>query len=371
MPQVPKLIDKLPIYQPGPTTDSLASRIRNPGTPIAQLGNNENSLGAPKSVIDFFKRHDFQTHRYPDGGAVTLRKKIALRNGLELPWTIVGNGSAEIIEMAARAFLDTNNTAMSCIHGFAIYGIATMASNHVVQRIPAAPGYRHNLAEFLKQISPQTKIIYLANPNNPTGTTIDSESLDNFINHVPDDILVVIDEAYREYIDRRDYPDALSYLTRNGRKNILILRTFSKIYGLASLRIGYGLAHPEIIQGLEKVRSPFNTNTLAQEAACIAMDDELHVEASRKAVMEGKILLKSGLEKIDLQVYGDDGNFVMVDSAANAAEVAQELTQWGVLVRSLEGYGLPQMLRISIGQPWEIHKCLTSLAEIKGMQNAL
>lgn len=362
--KMPPLIASLPIYVPGKPIDAVAKEFHLDPKKIAKLASNENPLGSPHEVREALRETLNKLHIYPDGAAVDLREKIAQKFGFTRDWVVVGNGSAEIIEMIAKGFLDRGERAMYSQYGFAMYRVAILASNHEIQEVQAAPGYRHDLKGFLKAIDSSTRVIYIANPNNPTGTMLTSDEMDEFVAAVPDDILIVIDEAYYEFVRNPKFPNSMKYIREYGRKNVIILRTFSKIYGLAGLRVGYGFAHPEICNAIEKVRSPFNTNLLAQVGCAAALDCDDHVRMSADLVENERRYMHTELHKMGLKVFGEEGNFVMVDVARDGNSVFVELQKRGVIVRPLGGYDLPTCLRVSFGSHEENTKFISALKEI-------
>jgi histidinol-phosphate aminotransferase len=364
MPKLPSLIESLPIYVPGKPIEAVAKEYHLDPSKIAKLASNENPLGAPSLVRQAIAETLEKLHIYPDGAAVQLRECIAKKFGLEKDWVVVGNGSAEIIEMIAKGFLDKGDKAMFSQYGFAMYRVAILASNHDYQEVKASPGYRHNLKAFLNDIDATTKVIYIANPNNPTGTMLTADEMDEFVAAVPDHILIVIDEAYYEFVRNSTFPNSLKYIKEQGRKNVIVLRTFSKIYGLAGLRVGYGFAHPDVCSGIEKVRSPFNTNLLAQVGCAKALECDSHVQQSANLVESERKYMRGELEKLGLKVYGEEGNFVMVDVKRNGHEVFVELQKRGVIVRPLGGYDLPTCLRVSFGHHSENEKFINSLKDV-------
>ncbi len=359
----PRLISSLSPYIPGKPIETVAREFGLNPNEIAKLASNENPLGAPQSVKDVVRNYIDKLHIYPDGGAYDLREKMAAKHGVDPDWVIFGNGSSEIIEMTAKAFLDVGEQTLYSKYAFAMYKIATLASNHEGIEIDADDRMGHNLAGFLNAIDEKTKIIYIANPNNPTSTMLTAEELDRFIDQVPDNILVVLDEAYYEFVENPNYPDSMKYL-REGRQNILILRTFSKIFGLAGLRVGYGFGHPDTLTQLEKVRSPFNVNLLAQAACNEALNCDDHVRKSVDLVRREKAFVIEGLKKLGLPYIGDEGNFIVVDTGRDVCGVFEAMQKKGVIVRPLQGYGMPTWLRMSYGLHNDNERFLTVLREV-------
>jgi histidinol-phosphate aminotransferase len=360
----PPLIASLPLYVPGKPIEAVAREFNLEPSQIAKLASNENPLGSPVAVRKALQATLEKLHIYPDGAAVDLRERIAQKFGFQKEWVVVGNGSAEIIEMIAKGFLDKGDKAMFSQYGFAMYRVATLASNHDYQEVKAAPGYRHDLKAFLGSIDASTKVIYIANPNNPTGTMLTAQEMDEFVAAVPEHVLIVIDEAYYEFVRNPNFPNSMKYIKDQARKNVIILRTFSKIYGLAGLRVGYGFAHPDVCNGIEKVRSPFNTNLPAQIGCAAALDCDDHVKKSADLVESERKYMRTELEKMGLRVYGEEGNFVMVDVNKNGNDVFVELQKRGVIVRPLGGYDLPSCLRVSFGHHEENVKFVSALKDI-------
>lgn len=362
--KVPDRIASLSVYVPGKPIEAVAREYALRPESIAKLASNENPLGAPRVVRERLASCLNDLHIYPDGAALGLRTRLARKFDLSPEWVVVGNGSAELIEIAVRAYLDHGEHLICSQYAFSIAKIATEASNHEAIEIPAGPDYGHDLNAILKAINEKTKIIYVANPNNPTGSLITARELDAFIAQVPERVLVVIDEAYYEYICNADFPNSLKYVAQDGRKNVIVLRTFSKIYGLAALRVGYGFAHPEVIQGLEKVRSPFNTNALGQMAATWALDCDEHVRDSAHLANIEREFLREGLRRLRLPVYGVAGNFLAVDLGCDGRMVFDKLQARGVIIRPLAGYGLPTFIRVSTGRRTEDEKFLVELERV-------
>ena len=362
----PDFISSLAPYVPGKPVETVAREYGLDPNEIVKLASNENPLGAPKEVAEILREKIENIHYYPDGGAYYLREKVASVFGLEPNWIIFGNGSCELIEYCAKAFLDYGEHSIFSQYAFAMYKIATLASNHGFKEIPAK-NYAHDLDGFLKAIDDKTKIIYIANPNNPTTTVITSKDLDNFVEKVPENILIVLDEAYYEFIDRDDYPDSMKYIKEWRKDNVLILRTFSKIYGLAGLRVGYGFGNPDLISKLEKVRSPFNLNLLAQEACIKALDCVDHVEKSKNHVEEEKSFLLPELKKLGLRVLAEEGNFIAIDTERDSMQVFEEMQKRGVIVRPLKGYDMPTWIRMSFGLRKDDEKFIKVLKEVLGL----
>lgn len=360
----PKLINSLSPYVPGKPIETVAREYGlNPGE-VAKLASNENPLGTPEKIKEALREAIDRVYIYPDGGAYYLREKMGEKFNIDPEWIFFGNGAAEIIEMAAKALLDVGETTLFSQYDFAMYKVATYASNHRGIEVPAGPGYHLDLDAFLKAIDDTTKIIYLSNPSNPTTTMISGEKLDSFVEQVPDHILIVIDEAYFEFVDNKDYPNSMKYIQEQGRKNVIILRTFSKIYGLAGLRVGYAFGHPDLLFMLGKVRSPFNLNLLAQVACTAAMDCDDHVRASVAHVKKEKAYVLKELDRIGLNYLAEEGNFIAVDTARDVVPIFTEMQRRGVIVRPLHGYDMPHWFRMSFGLRAENEKFIRVLEEV-------
>ncbi len=360
----PKLIHSLSPYIPGKPIETVAREYGLDPKKIAKLASNENPLGTPAKIKEALHDAIDRVYIYPDGGAYYLREKMGKKFGIDPDWIFFGNGAAEIIEMAAKALLDVGETTMYSQHDFAMYKVATYASNHRGVEIPVGPGYHLDLDAFLKAIDDTTKIIYLSNPSNPITTMIQAKELDRFVEQVPDHILIVIDEAYFEFVDNKNYPNSMKYVQEQGRKNVIILRTFSKIYGLAGLRVGYGFANPELLFMLSKVRSPFNINILAQVACIAAMDCDDHVRASVEHVKKEKAFVLKELDRIGLSYLAEEGNFIAVNVERDIVPVFTEMQRRGVIVRPLHGYDMPHWFRMSFGHRFENEKFIRVLEEV-------
>jgi histidinol-phosphate aminotransferase len=305
---------------------------------------------------------------YPDGGAFALKRALAERFGLPPEAVTVGNGSNDILVMVAEAYLGPGSNAVYAAHAFAVYALATQATGAESRVVPAraadgAQPLGHDLAALAAAIDDRTRVVFVANPNNPTGTWCGAAELADFLDRVPADVLVVLDEAYAEYVTAPDYPDALPWLARY--PNLLITRTFSKIYGLAGLRVGYALADPAVAEVLNRVRQPFNVGSLAQAAALAALGADDHVARSRALNAAGRDALRAGLTALGWRVPESMGNFVLADTGGPAQPWYDHLLRRGVIVRPVANYGLPRHLRITVGLPEQTARLLDALAAIR------
>ncbi len=356
-----------------------ALRPYAPGKPLSELereygirdavklASNENPLGPSEKVLAALRGGFDELARYPDGNGFELKAKLARRHGVAPECITLGNGSNDVLELVARAFLSPQTSAVFSAHAFAVYPIVTQAIG-ARSRVAAAhngsrgPLFGHDLDAMLAQIDDDTRVVFIANPNNPTGTWLPSRSLRAFVEAVPANVVVVIDEAYFEYVDEADYPDSSRWL--NDFPNLLVTRTFSKAYGLASLRVGYGISQPELADVLNRVRQPFNVNSFAQLAACAALDDREHLARAVEVNRAGMAQLVAGFNELTLPFIPSVGNFVAVDTGRDAADVYEALLREGVIVRPVDNYGMPGYLRISVGLEHENRRCLDALGKV-------
>jgi histidinol-phosphate aminotransferase len=298
-------------------------------------------------------------HRYPDGAGYQLRTALAQRWKVSLEQVVLGNGSDEIIGMLVQAFLSPGDDAIMADQTFVVYKLEVTAAHGKAVTVPLRD-WRHDLIAMREAITPRTRLVFVCNPNNPTGTMVTAGEVESFMARVPDHVIVVFDEAYYEYVRSCDFPDSLDYV-KQGR-NVIVLRTFSKIYGLAGLRIGYGLTTPEIAQYANRVRPPFNTNSLAQRAALAALEDEPHVTHSRTLNQQEMAAMQAGLNALGLNPLPSETNFLYVDVGQDGRAVFEALLKKGVIVRHLQG----RMLRVTIGLPDENRTFLQALKTVLG-----
>lgn len=353
-------LKSLPTYQPGRPIEEVAREIGIDPRSIIKLASNENPLGPPPKAREAMAQAINEVHLYPDGNAWYLKKALSESLDLRPDRIILGNGSNEIIEFVTHAFVRPGSEVVCSQFCFAIYPILTLMMGGKVCSVPAR-GLAHDLKAMSAAVNEKTVAVFVANPNNPTGTLASNRELEEFIDSIPPSIPVIIDEAYIEYLD--DPADLVSRIRDGSKPNLIIMRTFSKIYGLAGLRMGYGLGDPEIIAALEKIRQPFNANLLAQKAAAAALTDHDFVSQSREVNRLGLIQLSDGLAELDIPYEKSYCNFVLarIGDAAGAFKALQEL---GIITRPMGGYGLPEWLRISVGTADQNDRCLKALATI-------
>lgn len=353
----PQLKD-LVSYEPGKPIEEVARELGLEPSSIVKLASNENPLGpSPKAKAAMAAALE-QAHIYPDGGGYRLRLAIAEKFGFGLKNVVLGNGSNEIIEFIGHAFLQPGDEVITARHAFAVYKLmATLFGAETIE-VPD-PGFAHDLDAMAAAITPRTKEIFVTNPNNPTGTLVGQEALDRFIDKVPERVVVVFDEAYYEFLENPI--DTLKYI-REGRPNVIVLRTFSKIQGLAGLRIGYGLGSEEIVSILQKTRQPFNANAIAQAGALAGLLDDEHQEKTRRLTWEGRDFLQGAFGALGLKYVPTFANFILVKTGNGTALFKAMLAQ-GVIIRDMASYGLPEWIRVSIGTRAENERFLAVLKQ--------
>jgi histidinol-phosphate aminotransferase len=352
----------LPVYQPGRPIEEVARELGLPADSIIKVASNENPFGPSPLAIAAMQKAIAGVNLYPDGNAFYLKQKLAAKLGIEPANLILGNGSNEIIEFVSHALLAPGDDVVVSQFCFAIYPIVAKMFGANLVVVPAKD-YGHDLPTMLKAITPKTRIVFVANPNNPTGTLAPREEVIQFVNEVPDDVLLVMDEAYIEFLD--DAVDLVPLIRLGVRKNLILMRTFSKIYGLAGLRIGYGIGNPDLIAALEKTRQPFNINSLAQAAALAALDDDEHVRKTRANNFGGLQFFEKVFRELKLEFVPSSANFLLV-RVGEGQKVFDAMQKQGVIVRPMGGYQLPEWIRISVGTPQENERCLGALKSALG-----
>ena len=349
----------VPIYQGGRPIEEVARELGRPADSIIKLASNENPLGPSPAALAAMRKVIEGIHLYPDGNAFYLKRKLAEKLGVKPENLILGNGSSELIEFVGHALLGPGVEAVMSQYSFAIYLLVTRLFNAQPVIVPTK-NYGHDLPAMLAAITPKTRVVFEANPNNPTGTLVAKEELLRFVERVPEEVLLVMDEAYIEFLDD---PADLLPLIRAARPNLLIMRTFSKIFGLAGLRVGYGLAAPEVILALETVRQPFNINSIAQAGAIAALDDAVHMKKTRENNARGLEFYAQAFREMKLEFVPSAANFVLV-RVGEGQKVFEAMQRQGVIVRPMGGYQLPEWIRISVGTPQENERCLKVLQKI-------
>jgi histidinol-phosphate aminotransferase len=353
---IPDYIQGLPAYVPGKPVEEVEQDLK---IHAVKLASNENPLGPSPKAMEAARRALGEANWYPDGGSKRLREILAARNHVRFEEVFVGLGSSEIIDLASRVLLRPGLDGITSEGSFALFAIAIRASGGRLIQTPMR-NYTFDLDAIAAAVTPQTRVIYIANPNNPTGTAFGAAEFSAFLKKVPGDVLVVLDEAYREYAARPDLPEALKLFREYN--NILTLRTFSKVYGLAGLRIGYGIGHPTLVAEMNKLRTPFNVTSVGQAAALAALDDHDHVRRSVESNRVERQRLFDELRKLGLSPVPSETNFLFVPVGPNAKPLCDELLREGVIVRPMAWMGFPDSIRISVGSPAESTKLLHALA---------
>jgi len=352
----------LPVYQPGRPIEDVARELGLPVGSIIKLASNENPLGPSRLALAAIRRAMAGMNMYPDGTGFYLKEALALKLGLTPANLVLGNGSNDIIEFVAHALLAPGAEVVVSQYCFAVYPIVTALFDAKLVVVPAR-NYGHDLEAMLGAITPRTRIVFVANPNNPTGTIVNREDLVRFVEAVPQEVLLVLDEAYVDFLDQA--LDLLPAIRESRRANLVLLRTFSKIYGLAGLRIGYGIGCPDFIAQLERIRQPFNTNSLAQAGALAALQDTAHVERARANNSRGLERYIRAFRKMDLEFIPSSANFILV-RVGEGRRVFQQMQELGIIIRPMDGYQMPEWVRITVGTPRQNARCLEALKKVLG-----
>ena len=358
--QAPQHIQKIAPYQGGKPITELAREMHLNVEDIVKLASNENPLGISPKADYVIQEAILEIARYPDGNSFALREAVSNKFNVSPDQIVFGNGSNDILELVARAYLSADSEVIYSQHAFAVYPLVTQAMGAKGVVVPAKD-FGHDLSAMLAAVTDKTSLIFIANPNNPTGTLLAKDALFAFLQQVPKNVLVVLDEAYDEYLPAEHKSQAISWL--NEFDNLLISRTFSKAYGLAGLRIGFGLCHAQIADMMNRVRQPFNVNSVAQAAAVASLADDDFVERSYALNQAGMAQLKQGFDQLGLSYIPSFANFISV-KVGDAATINQKLLQNGVIVRPVANYEMPEYLRVSIGLFSENAKFLDVLAKI-------
>ncbi|HYG33474.1 MAG TPA: histidinol-phosphate transaminase [Clostridia bacterium] len=354
----------LPVYQPGRPIEEVARELGLEVDSIIKLASNENPLGPSRLAVAAMRKALAQVNLYPDGNAFYLKQKLAAKLGITPANLILGNGSNEVLELLGHALLSPDAEVVVSQYCFAVYPIVTALFGAKLVVVPAK-NYGHDLDAMLAAITPKTRIVFVANPNNPTGTMVSREELARFVQAVPENVVIALDEAYIEFLENPQ--DLVPEIVSGRRPNLVLMRTFSKIYGLAGVRLGYGIGHPEFIAELEKIRQPFNINMIAQAGALAALDDTAHAEKTRRINARGLKLYARTFRKLGLEFISSSANFILV-RVGEGQRVFNELQKLGVIVRPMGGYQLPEWIRISIGTPKENDKCISALKKVLGKE---
>jgi histidinol-phosphate aminotransferase len=357
---IPPYLEKIIPYEPGKPAEELQRELGL--SDIVKLASNESPLGPAPEVVEMLADTSLDLHRYPDDSYFKLKEKLSSKFSVDPSNIIVGAGSSEIIVMASRALLGPDDYAVISEQTFIMYWLAVQQVNGNMKTVPLK-NYTYDLDAMLKEIDETTKLVFIANPNNPTGTFINAKQFDDFMKRLPPHVTVVYDEAYREYVDDPTYPDPMKYYEEG--RNIIILRTFSKIFALAGLRVGYGIMPDHLMDALKRVRPPFNVSTPAAAAAIVALDADDHVAKSVKINNEGREYLVKELQAMNFKVIPSVTNFILVECDCDTKEMFLALQKKGIIIRPMAAFGLANALRISIGWPEENEKLIEALKEIQ------
>lgn len=355
-------ISNLKVYEPGKPIDEVARELgfADVGS-IIKVASNENELGPSPLAVEAMREAIPEMHRYPDGGSFHLKRKLADRLGVAPDQLLFGCGSNELIVFLCHVFVGPGTNLVMGAEAFAVYFLAAALYEGSVVSVPM-PGHVHDLDAMLAAITPATRLVAVCNPNNPTGTVVAPEAIDAFIDRLPEHVVAIFDEAYFELMPDEQKPDVLKHI-RAGKENIIVLRTFSKAYGLAGLRIGYAVAHAELIGLLNKVRQPFNISAMAQAAAMAALDDVAHIVETRRMVFQGLEFFARELPKLGIETVPSGANFILCKTG-HGRDVFLQLQKRKVIVRPMDPYGLPDHIRITIGTPSQNRAVLAALRAV-------
>ena len=352
-------VRELKPYQPGKPVEQLERELGI--TQAIKLASNENPLGPSPAVLKALTGSSNDLNRYPDAGAFQLKKALANFHQVEHDQVTLGNGSNDILDLVARVFVAPGKGVIFSEYAFLVYPLVTKLVGGQAIVTPAVQ-WGHDLDAMLDAITDNTRLIMIANPNNPTGTWLDKQDLQQFLNRCPEHVIVVLDEAYHDYVQMSGYESVLSYLS--DYPNLIVTRTFSKIYGLANLRVGYGIASAEITDLLNRARQPFNVNGVGQLAALAALEDQDHVVQSKQLNQQEMVRLTGILEKWNIQYITSAGNFLAIEFGSESPKIYQQLLGRGVIVRPIQNYGMPEHLRITLGLESENNRLITELSTL-------
>lgn len=354
-------MDRLPVYVPGRPIEEVARELGLDPSRVCKLASNENPLGPSPKAVEAVRAAATQLHLYPDGSSYKLKHRLADVLGLEPAQVVLGNGSNEILEWIGHVFLAPGDEVVVSQYCFAVYPIVTALAGATLVTVPTrGEGFEADIPAMLEAITPRTKVVFLANPNNPTGTLTSREDITRLINGVPADVLLVMDEAYIEFLD--DPVDCLDLVRQNSHPNLLLTRTFSKVFGLAGLRLGYAMGDAGLMALFEKVRQPFNVNMLAQIGGMAALDDSEHLARTRANNRLGLEYFHQAFRQAGIKHVRSHANFILA-KVVDGARIFQAMQTQGIITRPMAGYGLPEWLRISVGTPEENRRCMDSLRQ--------
>ncbi len=350
-------------YVPGKPIEEVQRRLGLRS--VVKLASNENALGPSPKGLAAIRRAAGRLHRYPDAGGFALKQALARRLGVQPSELILGNGSDEVIVLALRTFVNPGEEVVVASPTFLIYEIAAQAVGAVVRTVPLK-GFRYDLLAMRRAMGPKTKIVFIANPDNPTGTYVTAAEVASFLRGLPERVIVFVDEAYFEFAQARDYPRTIPLVRR---RPVIVSRSFSKAYGLAGIRIGYGIADERLVGYMDRVREPFNANLLAQEAALAALDDRQHLSRTRRLATDGKQLFYAVCDRLGLRYVPSQTNFVLIDMGRPARPLYEALLRRGIIVREMSAWKLPTCIRVTVGTPSENRRFIAELTRCLGRGN--
>ena len=364
-PSYKKNIEAIHPYEPGKPIKEVKRELGLSN--ITKLASNENPLGVSPLAMKEMKKVLKDCFLYPEGGCHEVLHALAIELKLPPEQIIFGNGSNEIIELVGRGFLSEGDEVISSESSFLVYPILTQASGGKYISVPMTSDYRYDLKALAEAVTPKTKIIFIANPNNPTGTYVRAREVERFLKRVPSRVVVCFDEAYFDFVDAKDFPDILK-LIRDGSQNVLLFRTFSKAYGLAGLRIGYACASQKMISYLHRIRQPFNVNMVAQAAALGAIKDKAFRKKTREVTFLGRQFLAQTFKKLGLECLPSQANFILVNVGRNGREVCNAFLKKGIIVRAMDAYGFDNWIRVTVGLPKQNRLFIKRLLKILGLK---
>ncbi len=355
-----KYVDSIHPYEPGKPIDEVQKQYRI--KKVIKLASNENPLGVSRKAIDAIKKNAGLVNVYPDGGIQELKKAIAKYHKVKPAQIIVGNGSNEIIEFLIRGFVREGDCVVSSDISFLVYPLVTQVAGAEYVSVPMK-NFKYDLMALSRKIDKSTKVVFIANPNNPTGTYVNGENLKNFLEDIPKSVVVCVDEAYFDFVTAKDYPNTLKLIDKY---NLIVLRTFSKSYGLAGLRLGFGVANERLISYLHKIRQPFNVNHLAQVAGIAALTDKTFLKQTQKVVVDGRNYLEKQFKAMGLFYIESEANFVLVCVKTSSKKLFQALLKKGVIIRDMAAYGMNEWVRVSVGTMAENRIFIKELKSLLG-----
>lgn len=360
-PEMRSCLDKIKPYVPGKPVEEVERELGLKN--VIKMASNENPLGPSLRAVETMRSNLKKMHIYPDGNCYYLKEALAAKLDLKTDQLIFGNGSDEILSFLTLDYINQGDEAVMVKPSFSEYDFAMRLMGGAPRQVPlGGPDFSYDFEAILEAVNEKTRLVFICSPNNPTGSIVKKKDLDSFIERLPDNVLLVLDQAYIEYVDNEDHPTGLDYVEQG--MPVILLRTFSKLYGMAGLRIGYGIAPAEIISELNRVREPFNVNAMAQAAALAALDDYYHLERSRKLVGESRKQFVEGLSEMGLKPVPDQANFCFIDLKVDSREVFKAMLQKGVIVRTGDIFGFPTYIRVTYGTEEQNKRFLAALKEV-------